>query len=164
MRTFLFVFMALISFVQVNAQNSVLQSFYEQHKDVENVTSFNIGGNFLQNMTLGDDNEGKIRSTLKQLYVLNLPFSEVSASDLSNLKRDIKKNDYEELMTFREGKERVVIYIKEKKDHIEELLVMVEDSTEELLLVSLTGTILFEDLEHINIDGRAGEVIREIKH
>ncbi len=164
MKNFLFITIALLGFIQINAQNTVLQSFYNNHKDIEDVASFNMGGNFLKNMTMGDDKEGKIQSTLDQLTILNIPFAKVSSSALSNLKKAIKKDRYEELITYRNGKENIHVYIKEKKDYIEELLVMVENTSEDLLLVNLSGMILFEDLKHIDIDGRAGEVIRELEH
>ncbi len=161
MKKIIFIFLALTGFMQLNAQADFIENFYEKYEGLEDVTSFNLGGNFLNNLHINEDGK-EFTSSLEKLYVLTLPHSIVSTSDLNALKKNISRSHFEELIRVRDGKEWVIIYIKESKDFISDLLVMVDEIEEEVVLVSLSGKMTYEDLNQINIDGKAGDAIKEI--
>ena len=68
----------------------------------------------------------------------------------------LHKDKFEELMTVREGDTNVNFFIKEKKDMITNVLVLVKES-DNFIMLNLRGKIKFSDLQKLDFDVEGSE-------
>lgn len=146
------------------AQSKNIESFYDQYAKDENVTNVTIKGWLLDIATqFTDDADSKeVLSKITKLRVLVMENGNpVTKKDFNKLKRDIQKDDFEELLQIRDEGSHVDFYIREEGDLITNVLMLVNDE-DEFVLLSLEGLMKLEDLKHIKIESEGSEHFEKI--
>lgn len=157
MKNLLVTFSCLLSFLlfsnSLSAQQSV-KRFYNKYKHSEDVTSVNVQGWMIKTvLAFVEDFEGDdIVKKVTKLRVLVMEDANlVSDKDYNTLVANAKSEDFEDLMTIREGTTKVRFMIKENDEKIKNLLVLVSDK-EEFVLISLDCNLKWKDLKNIDFD------------
>lgn len=158
---FLLSFVVLTAF-QATAQNDAISRFFNKYQDDERFTSVYISPKMFQMIAKIDADDAdwqKMRDVVKDLGGLRVLTAD-SIPDGDGLYRDalskVPVKEYEELLTVRDGKENVRIWVKESNNVIEELLLLVGAPTE-FTLVSFVGKLDLDKIssisKSIDIDG-----------
>lgn len=151
--------------LQTFGQDRIVNNFVDKYSDLDAVTHLTLTGNLLKMVTNGDDEEGDrdLISELESIRIISIDdLTAIDASDLSALKQAFQANDYEELIRIRDGKDLVHIYLVENGDNVIEQLVILVQEPEEFTIVSLSGTMYYDDLKNIDLDGDAGEMLQNL--
>lgn len=91
----------------------------------------------------------KLMKKIKKLRMLSLENSNpVSPEDYNSLIKSVKKDHFEDLISVRDGKTKVNIMIREKKDVIRNILILVSDE-DEFILFSVSSKIKIEDINKL---------------
>lgn len=150
--------------VSANAQVEPIKAFYNKYKNYENATQLKLQGWLIRLAAKHTDEEGA-EQLLKKITHLRLLSIEdgnpVSLEESRDLIKQLKKESYEELLNVRDGTERVDILIREKKDVITEILLLVSDK-DEFLLLSLEGRLKFSDLNDLDIEVDGSEHFKNL--
>jgi hypothetical protein len=164
MKNLLILFSLVCFSTSIFAQQS-LHKFYNKYKNEEDVTSVKVQGWMIKSiLAFTEDFEGEeLAKKVTKLSVLVIENrNPVSAKDLTNLIAEVKADDFEDLMTIREGTTNVRFMIKENGKKIKNLLVLISD-VDEFVMISLECNLLWDDLQNIdfkNIEG--GEYIEKL--
>ncbi len=151
--------------LQTFAQDRIVNNFVDKYSDLDAVTHLTLTGNLLKMVTNGDDEDGDrdLISELESIRIISIDdLTAIDASDLSALKQAFQANDYEELIRIRDGKDLIHIYLVENRDKVIEQLVILVQEPEEFTIVSLSGTMYYDDLKNIDLDGDAGEMLQNL--
>lgn len=154
-------FLTLATFF-LQAQTTAIDAFVDKYRGLEDATHINMSGGLLNWINEAKTEEGQktFRSKIESLRIFSVDqVSAIDADDVNTLRQTIYANGYEELIRIRDGKDLVHICIRENRNVIEELVILV-DNVDDFTIVSLAGEIYYDDLKEINLDGEAGEALR----
>ena len=146
-------------------QHESIENFYNKYIENEKVTDINLNGWVLSLASLiADEKTGE--EVLEKITQLRIMVADekniVSKTDLKQLMKDVRKNSFEDLMTVRDGNDRINFMIREKADGtITNVLVIVNGDTE-FILLSLEGALNFEDLKKLQFDVEGGDVFTKL--
>ena len=145
-------------------QHESIEQFYNKYIEHEKVTDINLNGWVLSLASLiADEETGE--EVLKKITQLRIMVADekniVSKNDLKKLMKDVRKNSFEDLMTVRDGNDRINFMIREDGDTITNVLVIVNGDTE-FILLSLEGALNFEDLKKLQFDVEGGDVFTKL--
>ncbi len=165
MRTSIFVLMLFLCLPVLSfAQNRTISNFYNKYKHYDNVTDVSVQGWVIRlAANFAEEEEAKdVLKRISKLRILTMNDGNlVTPGEYKKFVRDVKKHDFEELFTVREGSQHVEFLIREDKKSISNLLMLISDK-DEFVLVSLEGNLRFKDLKNIDIDVEGKEHFREI--
>lgn len=146
------------------AQKSV-KRFYNKYKHAENVTNVKVQGWMIKSvLTFVEDFEGQdIVKKVTKLRVLSMENGNaVSKKDLNNLIQGVKSEDFEDLMTIRDGTTNVHFMIRDNERKIKDLLVIVSEA-DEFVLISIECNLKWKDLKNIDFDKvKGGEYFQKL--
>lgn len=150
----LFLFMSFFGF----GQNEIIGDFYDQYKEVEEVTDVKLQGWLLKLASEFSDEkeEERVLNNISFLRILLMSEGNVVApKSLKQLIKDVKKDNFEQLIQIRNEGSLVDVYIREKDDHITDVLALINDPDDAFILLSVEGHLKFSDLNnlHINVEG-----------
>lgn len=146
------------------AQKTV-KRFYNKYKHSEKVKSVKVQGWMIKTvLAMADDFEGEeIVKKVTKLRVLVMENENlVSQEDFNTLVTNAKSEQFEDLMSIREGTTNVRFMIKENEKKIKSLLVLVSEA-DEFVLISIECNLKWKDLKNIDfnkIDG--GEYFKRL--
>jgi Domain of unknown function (DUF4252) len=133
-------------------QNDAIARFFSQYAEDERFTTVYISPKMFQmvsKLELDDPDWLKAREVVRDLTGLRVLASD-SINNGNQLYKDalskVPQNEYSELLTVRDGKENVRIWVKDSGNIINELLLLV-GAPDEFVLLSFTGKI---DLDKIS--------------
>jgi hypothetical protein len=136
----------------LQAQNDGISRFFSQYQDDERFTSVYISPKMFQMVAKIDTDDPdwkKVRDVIKDLGGLRVLTAD-SITNGTQLYKDalnrIPQSEYSELLTVRDGKENVRIWIKDSGNTIQELLLLV-GAPDEFVMLSFVGNI---DLDKIS--------------
>lgn len=150
--------------IQVHAQRAPIRSFYQKYKGMENVENIQLSGWVLKlAATFSDEEEaGKMIRHISKLRVLTMEEDNlVSKSEFKQLLKQVRKDKFEDLMHIREDGEDVQILIREDKDRITDVLVLVY-GPDSFTLLSLEGALRLKDLKDLQIDVEGGDHFKRV--
>jgi hypothetical protein len=136
------------------AQTKSINKFYRQYKHQEEVTNFSLPG-WLIRFGLGISGEKKnmeeVELTLvKSLKKVRLLVSEgvtpIKKEDYNTLLTGLKEESFEDFFSLRQDGADVRLYVREKKDKVKNLLLLVNED-EEFVMISLKTKLPTEVLE-----------------
>ena len=163
MKQLLIVFLLSLP-LAIFAQNQSIAKFYAKYKDYKNVTNINLEGWGLK-LATNFSKDKDTKEGLRQVTKLNVMIMEngniVARTDVKQLLKNVRQDKFEELMSFREGKSTISILIKEKKEAITNLLVVV-NGEKDFILLNIEGWLNFSDLSKLNIDIEGGKYLKKI--
>lgn len=150
--------------IQVQAQRAPIRSFYQKYKGMENVENIQLSGWVLKlAATFSDEEEaGKMVRHISKLRVLTMEEDNlVSKSEFKQLLKQVRQDKFEDLMHIREGGEDVQILIREDKDRITDVLLLVY-GPDSFTLLSLEGALRLKDLKDLQIDVEGGDHFKRV--
>lgn len=133
-------------------------AFYREHKHKEGVRNFTIPGwliwlgTGLANSVI-DDEEAKVALGLaKKVTRLQLMFTEdenpISPTDVRSFVSSIHDNGYEDLVYVRDQETSVNIILKERKDKLRHLVILVNDD-EDFFFINMRTNIRVSDIAKV---------------
>ena len=152
----------LAAMFNLSAQNDAITRFFEKYVDDERFTVVYVSPKMFQlvsKIETDDEEWNKVREVVKDLGGLRVLAADSIEDGLKYYKDALSKvpaNEYEELLTVRDGKENVRIWVKDTGNIIEELLLLV-GSPDQFVLLSFTGKIDLDKISELSktldIDG-----------
>jgi hypothetical protein len=131
----------------IQAQSKALDALQRKYKGSEESLSLHVNGHLLRLLVWFDGNEQdaevkELVKGVKNVRVLKLPKNQrgINLQEFKSLKAHIRKESFDELMTFRSDDSNVDILIKEKNDLISELLLLANDK-DDFVVMALRGKI-----------------------
>ncbi len=157
--------LALLSFsILCFGQSPAVKSFYNKYKNMEDVTDIKLQGWVLKLASTFAD-EGDTEKLLKKITHLRVMIMDdgnlVKADEYKSLIKSVKKDRFEELMQIKEDGNKIDFFIREKGEAVTDVLIMV-NSPDGFVLLSLEGALKFSDLRHLEIDVEGGENFKKI--
>ncbi len=151
-KIFLIISLAIFSST-LFAQKSV-KRFYNKYKHSENVTNVKVQGWMIKSvLKFVEEFEGEdIVKKVKKLRVLSMENgNSVSKKDLNKLIKGVKEENFEDLMTVREGSTNIRFLVRDSDENIKNLLVIVSEA-EEFILISIECDLKWKDLKNIDFN------------
>lgn len=145
-------FLSILFVMAVISASAQISSVFDRFSDTKDVTSVYISKVMLRMMPDLDANGlkvGDISSKLDCIRVLSTSNKNNIPIISTNFKKKIDKENYDILLKANDEGDKVVIYMKEGKDGINEYLIAAE-SSQELNYVLIVGTITPADVMKMN--------------
>lgn len=153
------VIVALFVSVVSMAQSKAVEDFQSKYKDDRDASSVNLNGSIFELISniagLGEDEDAetisRIAKGIKSMNILAIPMDKagISMSEIDNLRSKIKSEKYEELMTVRDGRERVYVMAKTNDNQIDNMLILVNGDDDKFVLMNLDGVLELKDLAYL---------------
>lgn len=156
--------LALLAPVFLTAQVKPIAAFYDKYKQLDNVTEVKLQGWLLQLAAKHADDPGdkSILEKVTHLRVLTMKEGNlVTADDYRQLLRDVRREAFEELVKFKEGAKQVDLLIREDKQAVTDVLIVV-NSPDGFILLSLEGRLNFGDLNDLELNIEGSEPLRKL--
>ena len=146
-------------------QSQAVMNFHNNYKDNGKYLSVKIEGGLLKMLSNVETNDEDTQdfldavSKIEAIDVHSIDRNEENfdESGINKFKREIKKENYDELMIVRDGDSDVDFLIKERKGKISDLLLVVEEP-DEFVIVNISGEIDLKTIakvtENLDIKGK----------
>ncbi|MEQ8927721.1 MAG: DUF4252 domain-containing protein [Fulvivirga sp.] len=141
------------------SQSKSVEAFHNKYKDDRDASVVTLNGNIfglISNIAGFSEEEdaqtvSRIAKGINSMNVLALPMDKIgiSVKEIDNLRDDIKKEGYEEMMTVRDGRERVYFLAKTNKSQINNMLILTNKDDDEFVLINLDGILEMKDLAYL---------------
>jgi len=164
MRLIIILAAACLMAVNTFAQNSTLEGFYQKYTQFENVTDVKLQGWLLKLASEYSDEKqaNKLLEKITHLRVLVMEEGNlVSPQDYKRLLKNIRSESFETLFEVKEQQQDIALYLREDGDTITDVLVLV-NSPDNFVLLSLEGLLKFSDLNDLNIDVEGMEHLEKL--
>lgn len=126
----------------------------DRYAGVDNFNEVSIQGSFLNFAVSQSENE-EDKKTLQKISKIRAiwsnDFNPVSYRDLNQLRKELRRDHFEDLVTIQEGSANVNFLIRENGNTITDVTLIVDDE-DQFLLINLEGKLKFKDLGDINLD------------
>ena len=154
----------------VPAQNDAIIRFFNQYMEDERFTVVSVSPkmfSLVSKISTDDEDWEKFREVVGDLTGLRVLTSDSISNGVTLYKEALSKvptGEYSELLTVRDGQENVRIWIKDKGNIIDELLLLV-GSPDEFVLLSLTGKIDLDKISNLTkgLNVKGVEQLEKIK-
>jgi 23S rRNA pseudoU1915 N3-methylase RlmH len=155
---------AVLTPMTAPAQSSV-NKFFSKHSSHEGAISVDVGGllvKMVAKIAATEHEAAKILADINRLQVLVLEDGNpISSKEISSFVSNLQNDNFEELMTVREGETRVNFFIREEKDRITNVVILVSEA-DTFVLLNLKGKIKFSDLQKLDFDVKGSEHFKKI--
>ncbi|MFK8008422.1 MAG: DUF4252 domain-containing protein [Saprospiraceae bacterium] len=145
------------------SQHESIENFYNKYVDNEKISDISLNGWILSMASKMSEEDGT--EILQKITKLRIMLAEekdiVSKADVKKLMRDVRNNDFEDLMTIRDEGTRVNFMIREKGKNITNVLVIIHGEGD-FILLSLEGNLNFEDLKQLDFDVEGGDIFKKL--
>ena len=145
----LFIIAILLAGNIVFSQNDAINRFFKQYENDDNFTVISISPKMFKMMSKvkWDNVSNEVKQTINQLTGFRMLTSEKNGIKLYNEAiQKLNLGSYDEIMSIKDKGENLRFFIKETKNRINELVMLVGTQSE-FVLMSLTGII---DLDNIS--------------
>ncbi len=156
-RTFLIIILVAITGI-LSAQRDRLDAFFDRYSGGKGYTTVNINGNLLGLFARFDDDEelDRLANKITNIRIVSTEDHEMhpGVNFYAELKDDIRRGNYEELITVKDNDDDVLVLVKTTGKTINEILIVA--SGENQTVVQIRGSLNQRDLDHLsrsNIDG-----------
>jgi phosphatidate phosphatase PAH1 len=143
------------------SQSKAVTDFQNKYKGDRDAAYVEISGSLFKFISMMNDNEGdevdpdieaiaNIAEGMLSMRVLKISKYEsgLEQSEIDALKTQLKKDSYESLMTFREGKKYIDVMVQGSGDAFKNPLILV-DEKDEFVLFNIEGTFTPQDIAHL---------------
>lgn len=172
MKVFLLSFICIVSFNALStAQEESLNDFKRAYYHRDGIHSFTVPGFLVRmvgNIALHDDDKidrEAIKPLMRNIGSVSVFIAEdqarVDLRDLNRLKDDMINEDYEPLLSVRDGGDDVEIYSWTKKDIIRRIVFFVHDGSDSFVMVHIRGYFTADDLSDMISKYKDGKDYRE---
>ena len=153
---------AMLPFLAM-AQSKSVSAFQDKYSDHDDVTYVTIKGslfNLIGSIAEYDDDEdpdedlqafGRIADGINSMEVLRVPFydTDLNREEIASFRNSLTKEDYEEFLMVKEGKELVNVMAQGAADEIRNMLILVEEK-EDFTLICINGKLSMKDLSYLS--------------
>lgn len=140
-------------------QSKTVREFQEKYENDRDASVVHLNRGLFKMVSgiasLAEDDEdaqtmARISDGIKSLDVVSVPFykSGVDPSEIDNLRKRLKREDYEELMEVKDGRDRVYFLTQGDGSEIKNVVVLVREE-ERLVVMNMDGTIDMKDLAYM---------------
>ena len=140
-------------------QSKSADNFYNKYKDDRDASLVTLNGSIFQLVAsiagLAEDDDAaalaRIADGIKSMKILALPMYKagINMSEIEDLRSNIIKEGYDELMTVRDGKERVYFLAKTNENQINDMLILSHKADDELALIKFEGVLEMKDVAYL---------------
>jgi len=146
--------MLAIASLNLNAQNQIIQSFFDAVPESEDIFRFEFSGSILK-LALGDEDEGE-KNLLQKIKAIRLMGAD-QTSDLPNvalgrLTKGLRSSSFEPLAEFRDGGSKVQFMIRENDQYISDFIARIQDGDGGFFLISIEGEFSYDDIQGLDLD------------
>jgi len=143
------------------AQNKAVDKLFEKYSGKDGFTSVVITKHmfslFSNVETTADDEYMNMIKNLKNIKILSAPDPSISGINFyQEVMECLPENEYDELMVIKEGSQDIKFLVREEKDKIVELLMLIGGDAENVL-ISISGIIDMQTIaklsKSMNIEG-----------
>ncbi|MDX1628993.1 MAG: DUF4252 domain-containing protein [Fulvivirga sp.] len=156
MKKLVIMFVAIVCASAAIAQSKTVEDFQNKYKDDRDAKVVSVNGglfHLLAEITSWDESDeeamafSRIAENIKGVKIVAIPLykSGFGHNEIDQMLEDLKKENYEELMTAKEGDERFYFLTQGSKDAIKNMLVLVRED-DEFAVISVDGTMQMKDL------------------
>ncbi len=147
------------------------QSQFDKFEDIDGVTSIIVNQKAFALMSkIGAESDEEYLDLIKNIETLKV-FATEDASVAKQMQLEaqkyLKSANLEELMRIKDGNDRVKIYVREgsNDNFVKELFMFVNDSSEETVIISLTGNIDLRQVSKLTdkMDLPGGDELKKVK-
>lgn len=144
-----------------NAQSKTASNFYSKYRDLDEATFVDINGsifNFMSGLSkyADDDDEdkkdieaaGRILGAIKAMQVLSIPYKYISKTEIQALRKDLKREHFEQLMTVHDDDADIDILAQGANDELENITFLI-DKEDSFVLLTFQGTLSMEDVAYL---------------
>ncbi len=146
------------------SQKESVEKFCKKYKDGENtmhITLSGLGINLAAAFS-DDENSKKVINKIERVRVL---FTEdgniINPQDYKSLMKEMKNDDFEELIKIRDGNSNINILFLEKGNTVTNIILTV-DGDDGFILLELEGKLDWKDLQNLDIDVEGAEHFKKI--
>lgn len=154
----LYLFGAIALFVFSSCGNAHINSFYNQNRWKKGTVNFTVPGWLIWTAT-GVMNESAKNEETKALLKLAKKIKgakflvaedgrRISKADVNQLVKDLKNDDFEDLIFIKDGETTVSMMIEEKKDKIKNLFFIIDDGGE-FIMMNLRTKLKLEEVNKV---------------
>lgn len=151
-----------IPFLATSQQESI-ENFYNKYVDDENISDISLNGWILSMASKMSEEDGT--EILQKITKLRIMLADekniVAKADIKKLMRDVRNNDFEDLMTIRDEGTRVNFMIREEGENITNVLVIIHGDGD-FIMLSLEGNLNLEDLKQLDFDVEGGDIFKKL--
>ncbi|MBR9921317.1 MAG: DUF4252 domain-containing protein [Bacteroidetes bacterium] len=158
--------------VFVSAQSPVVNKFYRHHKKIENVRNIKLPGWLIKfgsgiaKKHMDDPVEKEAIGLVKKIKKMRLLVAEngiaLPESHITGLVADLKKKDnYESLLTVKSQGQNVHIMMREKKEMLKGLLILV-DSEDGFVMLSMKTKLKLQDIVEL-VNSALNDELQEVE-
>ncbi len=160
-----FLLLFLVTLPMLSFGQKSIRQFYNKYENHENATAVNIQGVLIKAAVfVAKDFEGDdLVKKIKHLRVLAMENGNpVDNKDVQSLVTNLKKENFEDLMTIRDGTTNVRFLMREEKEKIKNILIIVQEY-DEFVLVSLDCDISWKDLKNLDFNSvKGGQYLEKV--
>ncbi len=142
------------------AQSKAVQDFQNKYENDRDAKVVSLNGSLFQlvsNITklAEDDKDAEVMSRIaggiNAMKILAVPLFKtgLELKEIEDLRSKLKSEKYEELMTVRDGRERVYFMAKSGENKINNMLVLINDDKDEFVLINIDGELDMKDLAYL---------------
>ena len=146
-----------------SSQQESIEQFYNKYVDNEKISDISLNGWILSMASKMAEEDGS--EILQKITKLRIMLAEekdiVSKADVKKLMRDVRNNEFEDLMAIRDDGTRVNFLIREEGKNITNVLVIIHGDGD-FILLSLEGNLNFEDLKQLDFDVEGGDIFKKL--
>lgn len=149
---------ALCTVATVFAQSKTVESFRAKYSEDRDAKSVSVSGSLFElvsKIAAYDEDEeaqamSRIASNIEQFRLLSIPLvkSGFSHEDVDKMRKDLKGEKYEELMTVKEGLNRVYFMTQGNDDQIKNMVVLIKED-DEFVVMDIDGTLEMKDISYL---------------
>lgn len=167
---FIAIFMLAVASLRAQNGTDAISRFFSQYAEDERFTVVYISPKMFQMVSKIETNDAdweKVKEVVKDLGGLRVLVADSIADGdklYADAMRKIPTTEYSELLTVRDGKENVRIWIKDSGNVIHELLLLV-GAPDEFVLLSFTGKIDLDKISSLakTLDIEGAEHLEKVK-
>ncbi|HNP19397.1 MAG TPA: DUF4252 domain-containing protein [Fulvivirga sp.] len=160
MKKLIAVFIAMVTVSLAYGQSKAVEDFqnkYKNDRDAKVVTLngslFELIGNIAQFAEEDEDAQvaARIAKGITSMNLLSVPMFKtgIDLKEVESLKDRIKSEKYDELMTVRDGRERVYFMAKTGGNQIDNMLILITSDDDEFVLINIDGKLDMKDLAYM---------------
>ena len=163
MRQCIFIILSVLCPFLTMAQQNDIANFYEKYSDLENVNTLSLSGSILQfTVAEGDQKSKEAVNKISNMRLLHMEQgNKIAKQDIYKLYKNLRKDQFEDLIKVREGSSIIDIMIQEEKDVITNVLLIV-NGIEDFIMISLEGRLDLNDLQHLDFDVEGGNHFKKV--
>ncbi len=153
MKTILCLVLAIAS-LNLNAQNQIIQSFFDAVPESEDIFRLEISGSILK-FALGDEAEGerKLVNKIKAIRLMGADQStDLPSYALGKLTKGLRSSTFEPLAEFRDGGDKVEFMIRENGKYISDFVARIQDGDGGFFFFSIEGNFSYDDIQGLDLD------------